>query len=697
MKTVFLNTINPVRIGLIICMLVLLIAGTATTVHAQFENKWLSVGSMHNWYSEIGSEREHGNQAFQQFGLRWPAIYAYQDMQAYKAFWIGTTNFTDQRGDFYTYKVVHVGPRVTGAQSFTPIEFNLISRFDPPIVFVDGLFQFGEAYSEVDEVDPSIPADRILYNKFNSHIGVTVERTIMQFSQDFHDNYHLMEYVFTNTGNINADPTIELPTTTLEDVYFFFFNRYSVLRQTRYLIGNATGWGINTMIDSRGDGVMDDPPDQWNSHQMRSIFSWHGKYPPFTAYDNLGAPIFSAEQSAGYVEPEDTVGRLGAAHFVGWVTIHADRSPNDPTDDPSQPSTTFHLGSDEPETSANDPYNVVRMEREYSRMRQGHANPRHAYIVEPQGNFTNPTGDPSLGTPGGFSAAVGYGPYTLAPGESVRIVVAEGASGLSRENAIEIGNQFKRGVITNVQKNEWVMSSRDSLFQTFRRAVENYESGYNIPRPPLPPKSLEVNSGGDRIVLEWDIYDEPDPSRTGFEIWRATGRFDSTYYLIHQAGPAERRYEDTAPIRGQQYFYYIVTVGDPTFNNGTALTPPGPLKSSRYYTQTYDPAFLRRPAGETMDEIRIVPNPYNLGSSERVRWDIQDRIGFLNIPGECTIRIYTELGELVRTIEHTDGSGDEFWDLTTSSRQVVVSGIYIAVIDNHETGQRAIKKFVIIR
>ncbi len=697
MKTDFNYHSNGARIAAAAVVCLLLCLWISIPLHAQFENKWLSAGSMHNWYSEIGSEREHGNQPVQQFGLRWPAIYAYQDMQAYKGFWIGATNFTDETNRSFTYKVVHVGPRVTGAGSFYPLQFDLISRFDPPTVFVDGLFQFGEAFSEVDEVDPTIPADRMLYNRVNTHMGITVERSIMQFSQDFHDNYHMMEYVFTNTGNVNADPAIELPNQTLEGVYFYFINRYSVGRQTRYLIGNATGWGINNMIDARGDGVRADPADQWNSQDMRAMFSWHGKYPPFTAWDNLGAPIFTAQGSSGFIEPEDTVGRLGAPQFVGWLTIHADRSATDPTNDPDQPSTMYHMGSDEPETSANDPYNVLRMEREYNYMRRGRANPRHAYIVEPLGNFTNPTGDPSLGTPGGFSVATGYGPYTLGPGESVRIVVAEGAAGLSRERSIEVGRAYKTGQISNVEKNEWVMSSRDSLFQTFRRAIQNYESDFNIPQPPLPPKSVDVNSGGDRIVLQWDVYDEPDPSRRGFEIWRATGRFDSTYYLIHEAGPNDREYQDTTPIRGQQYFYYIITVGDPTFNDGTASTPSGSLKSSRYYTQTYDPAFLRRPAGETADEIRIVPNPYSLGAAEKVRWDIQDRIGFLNIPGECTIRIYTELGELVRTLEHTDGSGDEFWDLTTTSRQVVVSGIYIAVIDNNQTGERTMKKFVIIR
>ena len=37
----------------------------------------------------------------------------------------------------YPHKVVHVGPRVTGAGEFFPQEFKMTSKFEPPVVFVD--------------------------------------------------------------------------------------------------------------------------------------------------------------------------------------------------------------------------------------------------------------------------------------------------------------------------------------------------------------------------------------------------------------------------------------------------------------------------------------------------------------------------------------------------------------------------------
>ena len=89
---------------------------------------------------------------------------------------------------------------------------------------------------------------------------------------------------------------------------------------------------------------------------------------------------------------------------------------------------------------------------------------------------------------------------------------------------------------------------------------------------------------------------------------------------------------------------------------------------------------------------------------------IRFRIFFYNIPAFCRIKIFTERGDLIETLEHTDGSGDEPWDSITSSRQVVVSGLYIAHIEVTEDyadpitgeilyrkGESTIKKFVIVR
>jgi hypothetical protein len=473
---------------------------------------------------------------------------------------------------------------------------------------------------------------------------------------------------------------------------------------------NPTGWGINELNDMRGDGLIPatpfftDPVGNGINYSIRANYSWHGKYPPFTAYDNIGGPIWTP-----YYDKTDTVGRLGAAQFVGTVTLHADKSAADKSDDLTQPSTTSYEGSDEPNTSNNDATNADKNLREYNDyILRGHRDPRMADKV-------GRDGDPAIGTPGGWSSAVGFGPYTLSAGQKIHLVIAEGAAGLSREACIAIGRGYKYGgggspgvdityndgsrVSGTKKKNDWVYTSRDSLFLTFNRAIANYNSGYAISQPPLPPKNFTITSAGDRIGLSWEKYGTGGPAVTGYQIYRALGRYDSTYKLIASVDANKFSYEDLTPVRGLDYYYYIVSVGNAADNTGThdaLVSPAGALISNRYYTQTYLAANLKRAPVSRMDSIRVVPNPYKISAATNLLFSIPDRIGFLNVPGVCTIKIYTELGELVTTINHNDNSGDAYWDQVTSAKQIVVTGLYIAVFEK-PSGERAFRKFVIIR
>ena len=186
---------------------------------------------------------------------------------------------------------------------------------------------------------------------------------------------------------------------------------------------------------------------------------------------------------------------------------------------------------------------------------------------------------------------------------------------------------------------------------------------------------------------------------SGYRIYRSIFQPDTTFDLIYECGgtsgnPIVNEYDDTDLQRGFDYYYYITTFDDGSAND---FHPGVPLESSKFYTLTNSPAFLKRPPGSTLDKIRVVPNPYNIRSRDlQFGRSAPDRIMFLDIPGECIIKIYTERGDLVETIEHNDGSGDEAWNSITSSRQTIVSGVYIATFVTPK-GEQAIRKFIIIR
>ena len=63
---------------------------------------------------------------------------------------------------------------------------------------------------------------------------------------------------------------------------------------------------------------------------------------------------------------------------------------------------------------------------------------------------------------------------------------------------------------------------------------------------------------------------------------------------------------------------------------------------------------------------------------------------FINLPQECTIRIYTIAGEHIRTINHstTIFNGTEPWNLLTKDGMDIAFGIYVYHIEAKGIGEK---------
>ncbi len=96
-----------------------------------------------------------------------------------------------------------------------------------------------------------------------------------------------------------------------------------------------------------------------------------------------------------------------------------------------------------------------------------------------------------------------------------------------------------------------------------------------------------------------------------------------------------------------------------------------------------------------MDKIKVVPNPY-YGYSTLDRTISDKFVTFRNLPLNCTIKIYTLGGDLIKTLNKT-GTGKVStsstieWNLQNQDNVPVASGIYIALIDAPGIGQKVIK------
>ena len=105
-----------------------------------------------------------------------------------------------------------------------------------------------------------------------------------------------------------------------------------------------------------------------------------------------------------------------------------------------------------------------------------------------------------------------------------------------------------------------------------------------------------------------------------------------------------------------------------------------------------------------LDNIYVVPDPYvavnvlEPKQSAALTGRGERRIDFVNLPLQCTIRIFTVSGQLVTVIEHEGfrDNGRESWDLTTKEGLEIAYGIYFFQVEAPGLGQK-LGKFAIIK
>ena len=705
-----------------------------------FVGKWLKLGSCQAKIVDTGDQGEgcrigEGTAGwairlyyFDGFGQIWGLSYDYDANGDF----LVTHNWTDTLGNVWPAKMSGHGEWCSWEDWATvPVpdaEGITIRRYfkhQPPTITVDGS-RLDEPfpYDVADEVNPDkIPgtADAMVESWFNTDMGITVHQRALAFSQKYHDDYIIFDWTFKNTGNVDLDPEIELPDQVIDSLYYARLLR---------LGSSAFASDEKSWHSSYGECKTD---------TLRIIY----QYPNRTEeaeYDIFGDTDFET-------------GFIHVPTFLGEGIVFASADVNDmTTDDPSQPRMTSVddadlrcFGGEDLSPDAQ----MMMWKIATSGLKWFHGTPEITENTYPGTHHSvrfdgdeldyKYTSDPEWF---GWAPADVYasGPYTLAPGDSVRIVWANVWGSISPEIAWEKGKAWKDETCiwppweegepndladyypawgrypelaetSNDQaKDRWVMCGKDSLFANAWAAQWAIQHDYNVPEPP-PAPSIDVESSADKIVINWGNESEVATGFAGYRVYRATG---SPYYseeegvvvgkwqqIFECGGTATHSYEDPTAERGVAYYYYVAAFDDGSENNG--LHPGESLESGKYLNMTVlKPASLKRPA-KTLSTVRVVPNPYNISAPKLQYPGEPDKIMFLDLPPVCTIKIYSESGDLVQTIEHTDGSGDEAWEtptgrqfMTSSTSQIVVSGLYIAHIVTPD-GMSTNVKFFIVR
>ena len=111
----------------------------------------------------------------------------------------------------------------------------------------------------------------------------------------------------------------------------------------------------------------------------------------------------------------------------------------------------------------------------------------------------------------------------------------------------------------------------------------------------------------------------------------------------------------------------------------------------------YSEANQNKIAKENLDKSNIVPNPY-YGFSEYEKNKISNEIKITNLPKNCTVKIFTLDGSLVKTLKK-DNDDQTFisWNLNNEQGIGVASGLYIFHINAPGIGEKIIKWFGVQR
>jgi hypothetical protein len=307
------------------------------------------------------------------------------------------------------------------------------------------------------------------------------------------------------------------------------------------------------------------------------------------------------------------------------------------------------------------------------------------------------------------------GPYDIPPGSEIKFVMVA-ACGMM---------DYERVVAGGVENEAHLKDGADSLWKNVDAAMELYQRGYALPHPlPTPTdgmNSLTLSSQPEAIKIQWppiEGYVDPDydvDDLVGYRVYQSTFRNTGPWTLIEDIKKEDAVIEDgmiTYLKDGLKLgvgYYYGVTSYDSGHNSPWPPDPSVtslPSLESGLVNANAEPVYPIAVPSDDLDQVRVYPNPFNQHS--QLRGSGEDlRLEFVNIPSKCTIRIYTLAADLVQTIEHNDGSGDEPWGSRALGDyqvnrflQFVAPGIYLFHVESHvagHEGESKIGKFVIIK
>lgn len=316
------------------------------------------------------------------------------------------------------------------------------------------------------------------------------------------------------------------------------------------------------------------------------------------------------------------------------------------------------------------------------------------------------------------------GPFDIKKGESIHwfevFVAGQMDRNVSMLGGYEATRRFKAEGIANLKQN----------FSAARTLIRNrWQLPFGTVPPPTPADAPRVGNANELKVVPSAISVNGARIQGVQLTWKAvhrnyvdpqTRRGDFAAYKIYQSNNSIEgpwKLIDSVAVTRADSSVFIGTDGNPYVQYFVRSEPNVPY---RYCVTSIDaggnesgmtgycfyPVSAEPGPSNTQSDIRVVPNPFRQvsGFAETAEYK---RLAFVNIPAQCTIRIYTLALDLVKTLEHTSGGGIETWGsqagkdyMLTDFAQNVQPGIYIYHVESHvpgHEGETSVGKIAIIK
>ena len=588
-----------------------------------------------------------------------------------------------------------------------------IRRYRPPHVIVDGI-QLDPPYAWY--VDPSLKSDiKLEWEDICSQFGIRSHVEMYGFSNPNHADYFIWKATHKLTGELKVPRETSASTDTIPDQTIGFwwpmaFSFGPSKAGERFVTGGFSFEGVDD-LDSWFKVASRMPAGARSRDSLSIAYYWDSQ--------GAGTSVYANGSKDDCGDPDRVTGFLNSTAVCGYTLLYADKAFDQRVDDPNQPYAIPHAGINADLWGRRD----IGLLKTY---RGDDARGRFPLDPITAGLLTKPDYGPMR--------FITTGPYQLTKNkalgryDSITFVYAVGVGSIPWNLADSVGRGWLAKTISDSSKDAWVMKGRDSLANVLDRANwawSRLNAGNSVPAAPAPP-DISVTSGPDRISIGWSY---PDPSYfkdavTGTDDWyawrvyRKRGAFLVSDPLDQKTGDKwELAYETTDRLqlnfidhniqRGVDYYYAVTAVDNGSQSLSIADDPQRgeKLESSRMATRSQLPAVSFQPGLSEGGKVRVVPNPATSAAGTSTGTTgfagTPNKILFVNLPVKCTLRVYTETGDLVKTIQHF-GTADQEWNQRTENNQYVSSGIYILVVSDSQALNGApidnqFVKFVIVR